>query len=141
MLPFVLMAQLNSEKFSQGCPSLQYSGSPAKACLAARSFFLQIFQLPAMKDVRVMVTRAGSAQADFRAAQECLPRIASAEISMRHAKTVLLPSCSQKNFAETRAIDYRAGGALSRSRMMTEVASAAFVAKTSDTPQWGVLGV
>ena len=113
MLPFVLMAQLNSEKFSQGCPSLQYSGSPAKVCLAARSFFLQVFQLSATRDARAMAIRGGSAQVDFRAARGNLPQIASAEVDMRSVlKTVFSAGCSQENFAETRATEYR--GALPR---------------------------
>jgi hypothetical protein len=115
MLPFVLMAQLNSEKFSQGYHSLQYFGSPAKACLAARSVFLQIFQLLAMKDTRVMVTRGGSAQIDFQAERGCLPQIASAKADRRSmVKTVLLSGRNQKNFVEAREAEYLAGGALPR---------------------------
>ena len=137
MLPFVLMAQLNSEKFSQRCPSLQYSGSSAKFCLAARSFFLQIFKLPATTNASAIAIRGGSAQVDSRAARGYVPQIASAEGDMRSVqKTVLLAGCGQENFAETRAIEYRAG-----IKNDDRAASAAFVARASDTPRCSVLGV
>jgi hypothetical protein len=121
MLPFVLMAQLNSEKSSQGCPSLQNPGSPAKACFAARSFFLQVFQLPAMRDACMMV---------------------QGWLRLRRVLKAALPAgCGQMNFAGTRATGCQAAGVQPRLRMMTGAASAAFVARASDAPPCGALGV
>ena len=60
MLPFVLMAQLNSEKLSQGCHSLQYFRLSAKANLAAQSVSFQVN------------SNCGSAQIDFRSKQASL---------------------------------------------------------------------
>lgn len=42
MLPFVLMAQLNTEKSSQGCFSLQYFESVVNIDLAMRLIFPQL---------------------------------------------------------------------------------------------------
>jgi hypothetical protein len=78
MLPFVLMAQLNSEKLSQGCHSLQYFRLSAKASLAAQSVSLTSeFQLQTMKDTRAIATRGGSAQIDFRSKRGYLSQIAA----------------------------------------------------------------
>jgi hypothetical protein len=78
MLPFVLMAQLNSEKLSQGCHSLQYFRLSAKASLVAQSISLTSeFQLQTMKDTRAMATRGGSAQIDFRSKRGYLSQIAA----------------------------------------------------------------
>jgi hypothetical protein len=66
-----------------------------------------------MRDARAMAIRGGSARVDFRAEHGYLPQIASAEASMRSVlKTVFPAGGNQENLAETRATEYRAGGAL-----------------------------
>jgi hypothetical protein len=142
MLPFVLMAQLNSEKLSQGYCSLQYFGSPAIVYLAVRSVFLQVFQRLAIQNSSVMVARGGSAQLDFRSGQGSQSPITSAEADMQSMlKTVLQSSRSQKNFVETRDAEYQMGVALPRVKNDDRGCSAVFVARASDTPLRGVLGV
>lgn len=142
MLPFVLMAQLNSEKLSQGYCSLQYFGSPAIVYLAVRSAFLQIFQRLAIQNPSVMVARGGSAQMNFRSGQGRQSLIAAAEADMQSMlKTVLQFSRSQKNFVETREAECQTGGALPRAKNDDRGCSSVFVARASDTPLRGVLGV
>lgn len=118
MLPFVLMAQLNSEKLSQGCHSLQYFRLSAKANMAAQSVSFQVN------------SSCGSAQIDFLSKRDCLSaagrdRSFGADCSAGKLRNYLFPL----------------PGRLKYSRMMTEAASAAFVARASDTPPRGVLGV
>lgn len=142
MLPFVLMAQLNSEKLSQGYCSLQYFGSPAIAYLAVRSAFLQIFQRLVIQNSTVMAARGVLGTNGFSIGQGRQSLIAAAEADMQSMlKTVLQFSRSQKNFVETREAECPAGGALPRAKNDDRGCLAVFVARASDTLLRGVLGV
>jgi hypothetical protein len=120
MLPFVLMAQLNSEKLSQGCHSLQYFRSSAEVSLAARSVSFRVN------------SNCGSAQIDFLSKRDCLY---AARVGSSVGRSGLL--CQE--MAESPA--FKPARQALYSWMMTGAASAAFVARASDTPPSGVLGV
>jgi len=120
MLPFVLMAQLNSEKLSQGCHSLQYFRLSAKASLAAQSLPFKVN------------SNCGSAQIDFLSKQGCL-------YAAGVGSSVVRCRLFCQEIAELPVS--KSAGQVMCPRMMTEAASAAFVARASDTPLRGVLGV
>src|SRR5574340_1790759 len=105
MLPFVLMAQLNSEKSSQGHHSLQYFGSATKANQAAIRLCIRQFQLHSMNDSHVFATGDGAVCQEFE------------KLSDRSARQAYV-SMNDDGSCE-----------------------AAFVARASDMPLRGVLGV
>lgn len=107
MLPFVLMAQLNSEKLSQGCHSLQYFRLSAKASLAAQSVSFQVN------------SNCGSAQIDFLSKQDSL-YAARAESSVGRGELLCQEMAESPVFKFARQVMCP--------WMMTEAASAAFVA-------------
>jgi len=88
-----------------------------------------------MKDTRAIVTRGGSAQIDFRLKPGYLSQIAAGAGLSVVRGGLICQGIEDCLFLTSLP------GRLMCPWMMTEAASAAFVARASDTPPRGVLGV